>query len=36
MEVQTIYNFTPTTTGEQIIKIEQPDGTFLTHSINIL
>lgn len=36
MEVQTIYNFTPTTTGEQIIKIEQPDGTFLTHSITIL
>lgn len=29
------YNFTPTTTGEQIIKIEQPDGTFLTHSITI-
>lgn len=29
------YNFTPTSTGEQIIKIEQPDGTFLTHSITI-
>ncbi len=33
--VYTNYNFTPTSTGEQIIKIEQPDGTFLTHSITI-
>jgi hypothetical protein len=34
-EVQTIYNFTPTTTGLQIIKIAQPDGTFLIYNINI-
>jgi hypothetical protein len=35
LPVYTNYNFTPTTTGEQIIKIEQPDGTLLTHSITI-
>ena len=34
-EIQTIYNFTPTTTGLQIIKIAQPDGSFLTYNINI-
>ena len=31
----TNYNFTPTQTGTQIIKIEQPDGTFVTANINI-
>ncbi|MCZ8197500.1 MAG: hypothetical protein O9267_07830 [Flavobacterium sp.] len=35
MPIVSNYNFTPTSTGEQIIKIEQPDGTFLTHSITI-
>lgn len=34
-EVITNYTFTPTTTGLQIIKIAQPDGTFLSYSINI-
>lgn len=29
------YNFTPTFVGEQIIRIEQPDGTYLTYSISI-
>jgi len=29
------YNFTPTSAGEQMIKIEQPDGTFLSYSITI-
>lgn len=32
-EVQTTYNFTPTTTGNQIIKIAQPDGTFMNYNI---
>ena len=32
---QTNYNFTPIQTGIQIIKIEQPDGTFVTANINI-
>lgn len=34
-EIQTSYNFTPTTIGNQIIKIAQPDGNFLSYSINI-
>ena len=33
--MQTNYNFTPFQTGIQIIKIEQPDGTFVTANINI-
>lgn len=35
VEIQTNYSFTPTTTGIQIIKIAQPDGSFLTYNINI-
>ncbi len=34
-EIQTIYNFIPTTIGNQIIKIAQPDGSFLTYNVNI-
>jgi hypothetical protein len=34
-EITTSYNFTPTTTGIQIIKIAQPDGTFLNYNINV-
>lgn len=34
-EIPTTFNFTPTTTGIQIIKIAQPDGSFLTYNINI-
>jgi hypothetical protein len=33
--IQTIYNFTATTTGTHTIKFEQPDGTFLTYTIKI-
>ena len=35
VKIQTNYSFTPTATGLQIIKIAQPDGTFLTYNINI-
>jgi hypothetical protein len=31
----TNYTFTPTSTGNQIIKLEQPDGSFLTYTIQI-
>lgn len=34
-EVQTTYNFIPTTTGNHIIKFLQPNGNFLTYNINI-
>jgi hypothetical protein len=34
-EIPTTFNFTPTTTGIQIIKIAQPDGSFLTYNVNI-
>ena len=33
--VQTFYNFTATTTGIYTIKFAQPDGTFLSYTINI-
>ncbi len=33
--INTNYNFTPTNSGNQIIKIEQPDGTFITNIISI-
>ena len=34
-EIVTNYNFIPTIIGNQIIKIAQPDGSFLSYNINI-
>lgn len=35
VSIATSYNFTPTSAGTQIIKIEQTDGSFLTSTITI-